>query len=146
MRNRIIQLVDRHVHLIKLTEKMNKIFAPYHLYYFVVNKLVIALAIFNIAFSPFLSQMQIVNFLIIIGLLVQLFSLTFFGQVLVDSSENLAYGVNNCGWEEWENIENKKMAMIVLINAQKLARVAMWNFRGIAFEEFTKVNLKFKVD
>ena len=137
--NRIAMLVERHVELINLAARLNDIFAPYHLYYVVINRFMIAITVYNIVTSPFGSQMEIVNVVGFIAIGVQLFWL-FFGQDLITCSEKVAFGVYDSGWECWESIKNKKKILIILINAQCWVQLSMYNFGAISLEKFVDVS------
>ena len=138
--NRIAFLVELHVTLINLAARLNDIFAPYHLYYIVINRFMIAIALYNMVSSPIGSQMQIINGLTFLAMCIQMFWLFFFGQVLITRSEKVAFGVYDSGWECWESIPNKKKILIILINAQCWVQLSMYNFGAISMERFVDVS------
>ena len=138
--NRIAFLVELHVTLINLAARLNDIFAPYHLYYIVINRFMIAISLYNMLSSPIGSEMQIVNGVVFLAIGIQIFWLFFFGQVLITCSEKVAFGVYDSGWECWESIPNKKKILIILINAQCWVQLSMYNFGAISMERFVDVS------
>lgn len=82
--------------------------------------------------------MTIANGLGLIILLVELFWNCFFGQILITFSEKFAVAVYDCGWERWEDLSMRKTLNIVLMMAQKNAKLTT-GFKEISMEHFYDV-------
>ena len=70
-----------------------------------------------------------------------IFLLCVFGQKLIDSSEAVAEGIYDSGWEDFDEHAFKKQFILILLRAQKAKKFTAMNFATISLPSFTTVSL-----
>ena len=68
----------------------------------------------------------------------------FFGQMLMDSSEQLVEGIYDCGWEKLSDLKVKKSLILMMMKAQKMTKLKVLNMVEISLEEFGIVGWTFR--
>ena len=115
---RINHLVDRHNKLLDLGENLQEIYELIFFFTFTINSLNMCFIAFQLSTANnFGVYVFFIPYMCLIG--GQTYLMCFFGQKLIDSSELLADGVYNCGWEEFDDIEAKKKVILMILRAQK---------------------------
>ena len=138
---RIADLTYHHNRLVDMSDKLQEIFDLTFLYSLVISSLVmcfiafeLSLASANVAtyayYMPFLCMT--------VGLI---FLLCVFGQKLIDSSEAVAEGIYDSGWEDFHEHAFKKQFILILLRAQKAKKFTAMNFATISLPSFTTVSL-----
>lgn len=62
-----------------------------------------------------------------------------FGQKLTNSSESVANGVYDCGWEDIKDEAFKKQLQLIIIRARRAKKLTAMGFADISLETFTRV-------
>lgn len=70
----------------------------------------------------------------------QILLLCVFGQNLKDSSEAVADGVYDSGWEDFADNDFKRQLVIIILRAQRPKRLTAMNFAEISLTSFTSVS------
>lgn len=135
-----VELIQRHNNLIECSLKLERIFSPSFLYNFVQSSFVICLTAFQYTTSTEASQI-LFNGSYCIAILNQIWLLCYFGQKVIDSSENIASGAYNSEWEKIESLKLRKAIMIVIERAQTPSKLTAMNFTDISLKSFTTVKL-----
>lgn len=136
--NQLKGLIIRHLKLIECAEKLEDIFAPIFLPFFIFSSLIICFVFIQLMIASN-SATFIVNCCFLGGSMFTLFSLCYFGQRIKDASENIAEEIYNCGWEKIEDKELKSSLLIMMMRAQKPTILTNWKFSTVCLEHFTKV-------
>lgn len=133
-------LVDRHNKVLDLRAKLQKIYAVTFFSSFFVSSLILCCVVFQLSmarkFSTFLMYVPYLGF---IG--GQVLLLCMFGQKILDSSESLVDGINNCDWEDFEDKSLRKHVILIMQRAQKIQPFSAMGFAYISLESFTSVSL-----
>ena len=69
----------------------------------------------------------------------QILILCFFGQMLKDSSEYVAVGIYDCGWEDLNDMRLRKSILLALLRAQKVSKLTVFSIFTITLSQFQKV-------
>lgn len=139
--DQIRSLTDRHNKLFDLGDKLQEIYALTFLFSFVISSLIMCFVAFqlSIASGDISAYSFYIPYLCMIG--GQILLLSVFGQKLKDSSEAVADGIYDCGWEEFKDNAFKRQLVIVMLRAQKPKRLTAMNFAEISLQTFTTVSL-----
>lgn len=131
-------LVQRHEKLFECSEKLEKIFSPSFLFNFVQSSFVICLTAFQSSTSSEASQLFF-NFTYCTAVLNQIWLLCFFGQKVINSSECIAMGAYDSGWENIKSIRVKKAVLNIVRRAQIPIKLTAMKFKEISLKSFTTV-------
>lgn len=131
-------LIDHHNRLMEISDKLQKIFDMTFLYSLVISSLVMCFIAFKLSlpnadyafYMPFLCMA--------VGLIMLL---CVFGQRLIDSSEGVAEGIYQSGWENLDDHDFKKKIVLILMRAQKAKKFTAMNFATVSLSSFTTVSL-----
>ena len=138
-KKRIIELTDHHNKLLSLSNKLQEIFEMIFLYTYVISSLEICF----IAFQLSLTTAGVSSYAFYVPYLFmvfgQVFLLSIFGQKMINSSESVADGIHNCGWEDMEDNAFKKQLILILMLAQKSQKFTAMRFATISLSSFTTV-------
>lgn len=133
------KLIQRHNDLIEYSGKLENIFSPSFLYNFVQSSFVICLTAFQYTTSSEASQF-LFNGSYCAAILNQIWLLCYFGQKVVDASEQISSGAYNCGWENINSVKVRKALIMVIERAQSTTRLTAMNFTEISLKSFTTVS------
>jgi odorant receptor len=133
-------LIHRHKNLINVSDKLQQIFSPSFLFNFVQSSFVICLTAFQYTTSSDATQF-IFNGSYCAAILNQIWLLCYFGQKIIDSSENVEVGVYDCGWENFHSLKVRKALVTVIQRTQRPTRLTAMNFSEISLTSFTTVIL-----
>lgn len=134
----LLFLLKRHCKLIELANSLKDICKVPFTYAFAINSIIIC----SIAFR--MSNGQFSSFVLTIGLLyniIRSFLQSFFAQLLKNSSEKVASGIYECGWEDFKDENCKRMIRIALMRAQKPETFTIFNAWEINSEQYLSVRL-----
>ncbi|KAG5666902.1 hypothetical protein PVAND_014909 [Polypedilum vanderplanki] len=132
--------IAKHNRAFENVEKINKIFSFPFLIRFIASGSIIAIQVFELQEAEYQKMSQI--FLCAtytVFELSQTFMQCYFGQFLIDASENVAKEIYNCGWENWKDLKMKKLLIVVIERSQKAENLKIWKFGNISMEQFTMV-------
>ena len=130
------KLVDRHNDLLELCDKLQEIYGITFLFNFFISSLILCFIGFHLSINS-----DNAYFMPLLSLLVgQIFLLCMFGQKLIDSSESLADGVYNSGWEDFDDISLKKQLILIIMRARRPKRLTAMKFADISLPSLTTVN------
>lgn len=136
------RLIDHHNKIFNLCDKLKKIYSLTFSFSVPFSSLTLCLYAFQI--STF-SNMVVTNycFLIAAGSIIggQILLLCFYGQKLISSSESLATGMHDCGWEISDDNQFNKQLILVMIRSQKATRFTAMGFADISLATFAQVSL-----
>jgi odorant receptor len=136
---KIQSFTDRHNNLIKLCEKLQNIYEISFLNSFVVCSFAMCFVAFQITT---VGDMSLYTFYIpLLGFIGgQILLLCYFGQKIIDASENICDGIYNCGWEDFGDVAFKKQLILMIARSQKTKRLTAMNFSDISLESFASVS------
>lgn len=132
----ISNLSDHHNKLLSICDKLQVIYALSILFSFAISSLIMCFIAFQLSTTEFdfVAYSFYVPYLGMVG--GQIMLLCFFGQKLIDSSQAVADGVYNCGWE---NFDNKKQFILIILRSQKAKRLTAMGFADLSLVSFTSV-------
>lgn len=137
---RAAELVKRHNNLIDCGQMLEKTFTPSFLNNFLLSSVIVCLTAFQ--YSTLTDTIQsIFNSSYCTAMLNQILLLCYFGQKVVDSSESIAGGAYESGWELIENKKVKKAVRMIICRAQTPSRLTAMKFAEISLPSFTSVEL-----
>lgn len=136
---KIQNLTDQHNNLLDITDKLQNIYSLSFLYSFVISSLIMCFIAFQLSTGA--TTIAIYAFYVpYLGMIGgQIFLLCFLGQKLIDSSEAIADGAYNCGWECFTEISFKKQLALIIMRAQRVKRLTAMNFADLSLLSFTSV-------
>lgn len=137
----LLFLLKRHCQLLELANCLKDICKVPFTYNFAINSFIIC----SIAFCMSVGQFSF--FILIIGFLFNIqrsFMQSFFAQLLSDSSEEVANGIYDCGWEDFEDENCKKLIQLALMRAQKQETFVVFNIWEVNLEQYLSVSKKCK--
>lgn len=134
----IAELIKRHNELFECGKMLENIFSPSFLYNFLQGSFVICLTAFQYSTSADTIQ-RIFNGSYCAAILNQTLLLCYFGQKVIDASENIAGGAYDCGWHEIENMKVRKAVKRIIERAQRPTKLTGMNFTDISLLTFTSV-------
>lgn len=132
------KLIKRHNDLIECCGMLEKTFSPSFLFNFLQSSFVICLTAFQYTTSTDITQ-RIFNGSYCTAILNQILLLCYFGQKVIDASQNISVGAYDSGWDQTKNMKVKKAMMRVMERAQKPTILTAMNFQDISLESFTSV-------
>lgn len=135
------EMVDRHNKLLDLTERIQTIFAKTFFLTFVISSLIICFITFHLSNNVNDGFTFAVYFAYLWFMVAQIFLLCIFGQKLINSLENFADGIYNCGWENLHDIRLRKQLMMIIRRSQKIKPLSAMGFANISLETFAAVSL-----
>jgi 7tm Odorant receptor len=141
MVKKLPELVDRHNVIIETIYEIEGIFSSYFLASLVLNSFSICLNLFQLVVVDDFFR-NILNLLICFLMFVMIGKICFFGQMLIDSSENLSFEIYNCGWEGFRDFKLKKLILLMLMRSQKPAKLSFMKFGDVKKEKFRDVSLE----
>lgn len=136
----IKRLTERHNKLFDLGDKLEKIYALTFLFSFVISSLIMCFVAFQLSTAG--ADIAVYSFYIpYLGMIGgQILLLCVFGQNLKDSSEAVADGVYNCGWEAFDDDDFKRQLVVIILRAQKPKTLTAMSFAEISHTSFTTVS------
>lgn len=139
-------LIDRHKRLMDISDRLERTYSESFLCSFVISSLVMCFVAFQLSRSSDRFDYYAYYFTYFWMMSAQILLLCLFGQKLIDSSQSVADGVYDCGWEGIEDEALKKQLVIIILRAQKGKRLTAMNFAEISLETFTSVRFSgFKI-
>ena len=133
-------LIDRHNKLMDISDNLQEIYTVTFLLNFVISSLILCFAVFQISklesFSTYMFFF--VYFIMMSGSILLLCT---YGQRIIDSSEAVADGIYESGWEDFNDNEFKKQIIMISLRAQKPKQLTAMNFASVSLESFAAVNI-----
>ncbi|XP_070495314.1 putative odorant receptor 92a [Chironomus tepperi] len=129
--------VDRQNELANCVELFQDVFSTSFCFEFVSSSFIICFTAFQLSTSTDGINLTF-NFLFCLYSLKQIFILCFFGQMLIDASQEVVDVIYNCGWEDLE-VGSKKSILLTLIRAQKTSQLSVLNILTISLNQFEMV-------
>ena len=142
-KERVQTLVDHHINLLNLCDKLERIYSMTFLFSFVISSFVMCFASYQLSTKVDNLSLFAFYFFYFWMMGVQILLLCVFGQKLINSSESISEGVYNSGWEIISDDEAYKKQLILIISrAQRPKRLTAMGFADISIETFTTVTKK----
>lgn len=134
----IKNMVDRHNKLLDMVDKLQSVYSFSFLVSFVITSLILCFIAFQMSIAQDLDTtiFYAAYFLLLLG---QVWFLCLYGQKLINSSEAVANAVYHCEWEDIRDNALKKQLLLVILRAQKPAKLSAMDFADISFPTFTSV-------
>jgi hypothetical protein len=136
------KIIDKYIlqynQTLELAKDLNEILSVSFLARFVVSAGIIAFLVFSITTT---SKMADIAFymMYIMTELGQIFLQCFFGQLLINSNEDVSNGIYDCGWENWKSFKLKGKVAVFLKQSQKQVAMSLWKFGEISIYQFEMV-------
>ncbi|KAG5668696.1 hypothetical protein PVAND_016625 [Polypedilum vanderplanki] len=131
-------LIRRHEKLLEISKEIQNIFSVLFTLNFFVSSFFICFVAFMCSITDAIPEL-LFYFGFLIFTMLQIFFQCYYGQALIDSSENLNFGVYNCKWEKIDDLKLKKDIVFLLSRTQKPAKFLILNFSMITIEQFQNV-------
>ncbi|XP_055379573.1 putative odorant receptor 92a [Condylostylus longicornis] len=133
----IKKIVIHHQKVLKLSEDVNEIFSMAILFNFLASSVIICLVGFQTTAG--VSALELFKYMLfLIFELVQVWTICYLGQKLIDSSSGVAEAAFNQKWFEG-NVQHQKSILLIMTRAQKPAIINAKSFTVVSLESFTKV-------
>lgn len=130
------RLVDHHNKLIDIANKVQDIFEINFLFIFTISAIIMCFVAFQLTtVGNYLFYVPYISMIVF-----QIFLLCWFGQKLNDSSDSIAEGIFNCGWEEFTDVHLKKDFCLIIIRARKPQRLTAMKFAVVSLPSFAAVS------
>lgn len=139
-RQKTIQnLVERHDKLLAVSDELQSIFDVTFLCCFLLSSLVMCFLAFQVSIATKLEDLCFFTsfFMMNAG---QVWLLCFHGQKIIDSSEDLADAVYDCGWEDFGDLKFKKQFLMMLMRGQRAKKLTAMSFGNVSLESFNSVS------
>lgn len=135
----IVKLIEHHIKLFELSDKMKQICEPTFLYNFVISSFILCIGLFQllIVTTDFYTSLSDIMYLLTTA--GQIWLVCYFGQKLIDSSARVADGIYECDWINHENSEFRKYVTIIMLRAQRPKTLTAMGFTDISLETFAAV-------
>ena len=135
-------LVDHHINLLNLCDRLQNIYSKMFLFSFVISSLVMCFLSYQLSTNFDNLSLFAFYFFYLWMMGAQILLLCVFGQKLINSSESISEGVYNSGWEGISDDEAYKKQLVMIISrAQRPKRLTAMGFADISIETFTTVSL-----
>jgi len=129
---------DRQIHLYDIVEKLEKYFSLANAYNFLMVSIVLCFFAFVLSTTTDTSD-TISTAIYGASTLIQLFVQNYFGQILINASENVHQAFYDCGWENFTDVKSKKALVMCLIRTKKPSSVTLLKFGDLSLEQFKDV-------
>lgn len=137
-KKRLRKLISKHEKLIELTGNLQEMYSSILLIVYIIVSIIICLCAFKTLLATQMSTLLFYG--TVIGIMVgQVLLLGFYGQKLIDSSESIADGIYNCGWENFEDDDFKKQCALIMLRSQKACRLTALDFFEVSLDSTTLV-------
>lgn len=135
---RTMILIDRHNKLLELSDKLQDIYSPIFLLGFVISSVIECLVLFQLLTVESESNSFLLPFLVLMGC--QILLLCIFGQKLITSSSEVADGIYDCDWVDFDDIDSKKKIILILMRGQRSKKLTAMKFADVSLESFKNVS------
>ncbi|KAG5669680.1 hypothetical protein PVAND_017563 [Polypedilum vanderplanki] len=130
------KLIERHQKLLETRKLINKIVQlPFSLTFFMIS-----VVLCSIVFRMTIEYSYLLQ--LIIGLIINIIKISMqctFGQMIIDSSNELVDGIYDCGWEEFEDIQMKQLILMAMMRMREPEKFETYGNFEISIEEFGKI-------
>ena len=138
---KIKRLTDHHNKLLDISGKLQNIYSVTFLLALAISSLILCAVVFQLSIKVDLELYSFyVPYVFLLG--GQTYLLCLFGQKLIDSSESVAEGIFESGWEDSDDIVYKKQLILIIMRAQRAKKLSAMGFTDIALGSFTSVSRK----
>lgn len=144
-RLRLAGMIPRHSKLLELSTKLQDIFKIIFLYSFVMSSFVICIVSFQLLISVTDSLTYMIDIVTFAVALCQHWLLCYFGQKLMDSSVEVANGIYESDWTDFEDTEFRKHLILIILQGQKANKLTAMGFVDISLKTFTSVKKKLQL-
>lgn len=136
-KKRFKSLISRHEKLIELIGRLERMYSAIFLIVYIISSIILCFSAFKALLATQTSTLLFYGTVMsIMG--GQVLLLAFYGQKLIDSSESIADGIYNCGWENFDD-DLKKQCILVMLRSQKACRLTALGFFNVSLESTTLV-------
>lgn len=136
----LIKCIERHNELLNISMTIERIFAPSFFCNFVMSSLVICFTALQASTSSDIFEVIFCGAFCIVTSANTIMQ-SIFGQLLKDSSNEVAVGIWNCKWERYKNLSSKRNILTLLMRVQKPVILTAMNFSEVNMEQFAGVIL-----
>lgn len=136
-----VQLISRHNKLLNLCDKLQNIYSLTFLLCVFFSSLMLCFVAFALSTTSDIDTNEYLFSISGTGIVGgQIGLLCIYGQKLIDSSESLAIGMYDCGWETLDDNLLKKQMILVMIRSQRASRLTAMGFAVISLETFAQAS------
>jgi hypothetical protein len=132
-------LIAHHNVLIENVKNFQNIFAPTLFYNFTLGSFFFCFTAFQCSSVESIPS-AVLSFGFCIYSLFQIFMQCFFGQMLIDASEELYNEVYGCGWENVRDLHARKDLLLILVRSRRPVELRVLNIWGVKIEQFFTVS------
>lgn len=139
VKNTFIELVELHTTLLRLSEKLQRIYS-YSIFFYVFGSSIFLCMYLN-QISLAVSSETVVRFsLFLSASLLQILVLCYYGSKLITSSANVAEAAYDSGWHCTENAESKYFSRFMILRSQKPNAISAYKFSVVSLNAFASVS------
>ena len=136
----LADIIEYHNKLLKISDKLRKIWEQTFLFNFVISSLIMCIYTFQLSLFDGNLVVFLTYIIGIITIIIQIWLLCYYGQKLIDSSVGLADGIYESDWAEIDDNKIRKQIIIIMIRAQKPKCLTTMGFTDISLTTFTTVS------
>ncbi|KAG5676608.1 hypothetical protein PVAND_006430 [Polypedilum vanderplanki] len=144
LKMQIKNIIKRHQELLAISSNIEEIYSPSFFCNFILSSIVISFTAIraSIAYDP----VELVFCLMFCSVTLILISLQcFFGQLLKQCSDEIAFAIFNCDWINFSSISSKRILLMFLMRSQKSSVLTALKFSEINLGQLTGVSNQRKI-
>jgi gustatory receptor len=131
--------INKQNELREVVEEFQKIFTPTLFIKLILSSFLICASVLQCSTAENILNL-LFHLIFCVFTLNQVFILCFFGQILKNSTENVADGIYNCGWENFKDNKLRFSILMALREAQKNSKLTVLNISTISLDQFKTVS------
>lgn len=136
---KIIEIIQHQSKLFAISEKVENHFSLLFFVFFIRSSIGMCLAGFEIMTLSDISNIVLHTFFLLI-VSTQIFSICYFGQKVIISSQNAAQAAYESNWYEIRDVQFKKALLLLILRSQKQQQLTAKRFVPLSLETFTHVS------
>ncbi|XP_037904907.1 putative odorant receptor 92a [Hermetia illucens] len=131
------RLIRKHQVLLRVSEELNSIFSPSILFNFLASSLIICLVGFQATAG--VAPLDFFKYLLfLLASLLQILLICYFGNMLIDSSSDIANGAYEHNWIVADE-KYKKLLLFLIMRGQRASALKVVTFDDVSLRSFMKV-------
>lgn len=135
----IKRLAERHNKLLRVSNRLQNIYGPSFLCCFLTTSLVLCFIAFQLSTANHIA-VYLFNIFYLGLICLQIFLLCYFCQKVINSSEGVADGIYDCGWERIEDESFKRHLIPMMMMSQNGVKLSAMSFFEVSIESYSAVS------
>lgn len=138
---KLFDLIHRHSQLLEYNKKLRQILEIPLDFTFVVSSSLVCFSFFRLFIGSYAIPALMATFMLNFN---KIFLQCFFGQFLRNNFQEVTQEIYNCGWEDFDEENLRKLIVLVLKRSQSDDGLKVMHFLKIDMEQFVAVSIKAK--